>query len=128
MLWSEGAAYNIGFSNALATWAPALIPDGFGVVSELSWLKEQAPDAVRQLTSTVDTDDRVTRFMSAQGRIGDVPVRVTELAGSAGDVVIGHPWLLHCAAENAGAGPRFMRTQDIYRRCGSAPATVAAVR
>src|SRR5262249_514076 len=37
----------IGFSNALATWASALTPDGFAVISELSWLKEQAPDAVR---------------------------------------------------------------------------------
>jgi trans-aconitate methyltransferase len=46
LLWSEGAAYNIGFSNALATWASALTPGGFAVVSELSWLKEQAPDAV----------------------------------------------------------------------------------
>ncbi len=48
LLWSEGAAYNIGFCNALATWAPALIPDGFAVISELSWLKEPAPDAVRE--------------------------------------------------------------------------------
>ncbi len=43
LLWSEGAAYNIGFSNALATWAPALAPHGLVVVSELSWLKAQAP-------------------------------------------------------------------------------------
>jgi SAM-dependent methyltransferase len=48
LLWSEGAAYNIGFRNALATWAPALAPDGFLVVSELSWLKERAPAAVRE--------------------------------------------------------------------------------
>ena len=48
LLWSEGAAYNIGFANALATWAPALTADGFTVISELSWLKEQAPDAVRE--------------------------------------------------------------------------------
>ena len=47
LLWSEGAAYNIGFSNALATWAPALAPDGFAVVSELSWLTERAPDVAR---------------------------------------------------------------------------------
>jgi SAM-dependent methyltransferase len=47
LLWSEGAAYNIGFRNALATWAPALTPGGLVVVSELSWLKGQAPDAVR---------------------------------------------------------------------------------
>src|SRR5262245_53730577 len=47
LLWSEGAAYNIGFASALATWAPALAPGGFAVVSELSWLKAQAPDAVK---------------------------------------------------------------------------------
>jgi SAM-dependent methyltransferase len=47
LLWSEGAAYNIGFANALATWAPALTRDGFAVISELSWLRAQAPDAVR---------------------------------------------------------------------------------
>jgi SAM-dependent methyltransferase len=48
LLWSEGAAYNIGFRNALATWASALTPDGLVVVSELSWLTAQAPDAVRE--------------------------------------------------------------------------------
>jgi trans-aconitate methyltransferase len=48
LLWSEGAAYNIGFSNALTTWASAINPDGFTVVSELSWLREQIPDAVRE--------------------------------------------------------------------------------
>jgi trans-aconitate methyltransferase len=47
LLWSEGAAYNIGFSTALETWASAMTPDGFAVISELSWLKEQVPDAVR---------------------------------------------------------------------------------
>jgi trans-aconitate methyltransferase len=48
LLWSEGAAYNIGFANALATWAPALTAGGLAVVSELSWLTEQAPEAVRE--------------------------------------------------------------------------------
>jgi cyclopropane fatty-acyl-phospholipid synthase-like methyltransferase len=48
LLWSEGAAYNIGFANALATWAAALTPDGFAVISELSWLGGAAPDAVRE--------------------------------------------------------------------------------
>jgi len=48
LLWSEGVAYNIGFSNALTTWVPAINPDGFAVVSELSWLREQVPNAVRE--------------------------------------------------------------------------------
>jgi SAM-dependent methyltransferase len=43
LLWAEGAAYNIGFANALAAWAKAIRPDGFAVVSELCWLREQIP-------------------------------------------------------------------------------------
>jgi SAM-dependent methyltransferase len=56
LLWSEGAAYNIGFASALATWAPALVPGGFAVVSELSWLGRKAPDAVRQFFRTCYPD------------------------------------------------------------------------
>ena len=48
LLWSEGAAYNIGFGNALTTWSSALAAGGLVVVSELSWLKEQAPDEARE--------------------------------------------------------------------------------
>jgi trans-aconitate methyltransferase len=48
LLWSEGAAYNIGFPNALTTWAPAMAPRGLVVVSELSWLQVQAPVEVRE--------------------------------------------------------------------------------
>jgi trans-aconitate methyltransferase len=48
LLWSEGAAYNIGFSSALTTWASVINQGGFAVVSELSWLREQVPDTVRE--------------------------------------------------------------------------------
>jgi SAM-dependent methyltransferase len=48
LLWSEGAAYNIGFGNALSTWARTLVRGGFAVVSELSWLKEPAPEPARE--------------------------------------------------------------------------------
>lgn len=48
LLWAEGAAYNIGFANALSTWAKAIKPDGFAVVSELCWLREEIPDAVSE--------------------------------------------------------------------------------
>jgi len=49
LLWAEGAAYNVGFANALATWASAIRPDGFAVVSELCWLREdKIPDAVTE--------------------------------------------------------------------------------
>src|SRR6266496_3594657 len=49
LLWAEGAAYNIGFANALAIWASAIRPDGFAVVRELCWLREdKIPDEVTE--------------------------------------------------------------------------------
>jgi trans-aconitate methyltransferase len=48
LLWAEGAAYNIGFANALTIWATAIKPDSFAVVSELCWLREEIPDAVKE--------------------------------------------------------------------------------
>mmetsp|Transcript_472 Transcript_472/g.299 ORF Transcript_472/g.299 Transcript_472/m.299 type:complete len:248 (+) Transcript_472:290-1033(+) len=47
LLWSEGAAYNIGFSHALTSWASSIRPCGFLVVSELAWMREQVPDPVK---------------------------------------------------------------------------------
>ena len=48
LLWSEGAAYNIGFPRALAVWAPAMRQGGCLVASELSWLTDRIPDPVRE--------------------------------------------------------------------------------
>lgn len=48
LLWAEGAAYNIGFANALCTWAQAIEPNGFAVVTELCWLREKIPDLVKE--------------------------------------------------------------------------------
>lgn len=47
LLWAEGAAYNIGFANALITWARAIRPNGFAVISDLCWLRDEIPSAVR---------------------------------------------------------------------------------
>ncbi|POH29736.1 hypothetical protein ATY30_17870 [Sinorhizobium americanum] len=52
LLWSEGAAYNIGFAKALARWAAALRPGGFVVISELAWLSEVPPAAARDFFRT----------------------------------------------------------------------------
>ena len=48
LLWAEGAAYNIGFANALTLWASAIPAGGFAVVSELCWLRDPVPDAVKE--------------------------------------------------------------------------------
>ncbi|NJN30717.1 MAG: class I SAM-dependent methyltransferase [Synechococcales cyanobacterium RM1_1_8] len=45
LLWSEGAAYNLGFESALRGWRPLLAEAGIAVVSELSWFTEAVPEA-----------------------------------------------------------------------------------
>lgn len=44
LLWSEGAIYIIGFEDGLYKWRPLLKPGGYVAVTELSWLKPNAPD------------------------------------------------------------------------------------
>ncbi len=60
--------------------------------------------------------DRVERFVRQQHVIGDVPVRVSELTGQAGDIVVGHPWLLHAGSPCCTPQPRIMRVQRIRTR------------
>jgi hypothetical protein len=53
--------------------------------------------------------DRISAFMDRETIIEGVPLRVVELTGEPGDMVFCHPVMVHCAAPNRGARPRFMR-------------------
>lgn len=44
LVWSEGAAYIMGFDQALASWRRLLRPDGCIAVSELVWLTDERPE------------------------------------------------------------------------------------
>jgi ubiquinone/menaquinone biosynthesis C-methylase UbiE len=43
LVWSEGAAYIIGFDNALMVWKRLLRPGGYLVLTEASWFKANPP-------------------------------------------------------------------------------------
>lgn len=43
LIWSEGAAYIMGFEKALIEWRRLLKPGGYIAVSELVWLQPDAP-------------------------------------------------------------------------------------
>ena len=49
VIWSEGAAYQMGFANALNSWRPFLKPGGWLAVTEAVWLKPGAPEPVLKL-------------------------------------------------------------------------------
>jgi SAM-dependent methyltransferase len=47
LIWSEGAAYSIGFASALRRWRPLLKPGGCIAVSEATWFSEDRPQEIR---------------------------------------------------------------------------------
>jgi hypothetical protein len=47
--------------------------------------------------------------MDAIEDVEGIPLRVVELTGHPGDVVLIHPWTIHTVAPNVGPTPRFMR-------------------
>ncbi len=66
LIWAEGAAYIMGFKNALETWKPLLSPGGFIALSELVWLGPDPPaevyeffqgeyPAMKDVNSNIDT-------------------------------------------------------------------------
>ena len=44
VIWSEGAAYIMGFENALSAWKPFLKNHGYLAVTELTWTRPDPPD------------------------------------------------------------------------------------
>jgi len=44
LLWSEGAAYIMGFDAALASWRALLRPGGYLALTEISWLQTPPPE------------------------------------------------------------------------------------
>ena len=48
LIWSEGAAYIMGISEAFSAWREFLRPGGYVVVSEATWLVPDPPAEVRE--------------------------------------------------------------------------------
>lgn len=47
LVWSEGAAYIVGFDAALAEFRRLLRPGGVAVISECTWLRDDPPEDLR---------------------------------------------------------------------------------
>jgi len=63
-----------------------------------------------------DDAGRAARFMNRDHQAGGIAVRVTELTGQPGDVVLANPWVPHRGAPNTGSYPRMMLTKNLYHR------------
>jgi Phytanoyl-CoA dioxygenase (PhyH) len=61
-------------------------------------------------------DPTRTKRLLSPSQIDGHEIRVVELTGNPGDVVLTHPWTLHCIAPNASDRPRMMMSKNIWRR------------
>jgi ectoine hydroxylase-related dioxygenase (phytanoyl-CoA dioxygenase family) len=64
--------------------------------------------------TSAETDGR-SSYLMTETDLDGLPVRVVELTGSAGDVYLTHPWILHSIAPNASETPRMMRSRFIWK-------------
>ncbi len=48
VIWSEGAIYIMGFEAGLKAWRPFLKTNGYVVVSEVTWLRENPPREIQE--------------------------------------------------------------------------------
>ena len=68
---------------------------------------------IRDLHAEGDPAGRIARFMDRTEEVDGIPLRVVENTGAAGDVILLHPLVLHVAARNTGAAPRFLLSGSI---------------
>jgi ubiquinone/menaquinone biosynthesis C-methylase UbiE len=52
LIWSEGAIYNIGFKKGVAEWKRFLKKNGYMVLTEITWLKNDTPEEIKNHWNT----------------------------------------------------------------------------
>lgn len=53
LIWSEGAIYNMGFTEGISAWQPFIKPQGHLVVTEITWLTNARPQALTDYWNNV---------------------------------------------------------------------------
>jgi hypothetical protein len=69
-----------------------------------------------QLYAPGGADERRTRFMETGAELRGIPLRVGEVTGQPGDVVLWHPALLHAMPSNFRPSPRLMLTATVFAK------------
>lgn len=71
LIWSEGAIYNMGFSEGIKRWRRFLKPNGFLAVSEISWLTAERPKELEEHWKNeyaqIDTISRKVQCLEESG-------------------------------------------------------------
>ena len=75
---------------------------------------------LRDLWSEEGSETRRQRFMEEGAVVRGVPVKVVEITGQAGDIVVMHSSVLHTPSLNCRRNPRIVVRQGVYRAKGRA--------
>ena len=70
---------------------------------------------IKALCSRDAKVNREQMFMKSGAVLDGTEVRVTEVAGAPGDVVLMHPWILHAPAMNCAETPRLVLSTTVFR-------------
>lgn len=70
---------------------------------------------VRALCSSSERAQRIARFMDQNTDMGVAQLRVIEMTGEAGDMLLVHPLLLHAPSTNCADIPRMVLSTFVYR-------------
>jgi hypothetical protein len=70
---------------------------------------------VKALCSADETDARMQRFMERSEVFDDAELRVVEMTGEPGDILLTNPYLLHAPAKNCAPVPRIVLSSTVYR-------------
>jgi hypothetical protein len=70
---------------------------------------------VRDLCARDGAAGRIERFMERGEVSNDVELRVVEMTGEPGDVLLTHPLLLHAPSKNCSSLPRLVLSSTVYR-------------
>jgi hypothetical protein len=103
-----GGTLMLGGSHRLAhRWFAGNPPPPGARGGDMRRLLQQHP-YIGDLHSGGDPDERTRRFMDRAEEWDGIPLQVVETTGSAGDIYLVHPLVLHVAAPNNAAEPRFL--------------------
>jgi len=76
---------------------------------------------LRDLSSDVKCDSRKRRFMEEGAVVRGIPLKVVEITGEPGDLVVMHSCTLHAASVNCSERPRLVVRESVFR--SGAPVT-----
>lgn len=87
---------------------------GDGRSSSVRQVLARRHEWLRSLWTPANRAERIRRHMESGTMLAGLEVRVVELTGNAGDIVLMHPWTFHAPSMNCDTTPRLMVSHSVF--------------